>query len=96
MTRPSPHALWQQAAGDRERYVALMKQHGHLIPRQDATPRDEAAVDHPMVRMSVEFLRRIVEPHGGTVQHGPVDADGNVTSLLVNAPPCPKARKDRR
>lgn len=33
--RPGPHALWQQAGGDRERYVALMKQHGHLVPRAD-------------------------------------------------------------
>lgn len=30
--RPSPERLWERAGGDRERYVALMKEHRYLIP----------------------------------------------------------------
>jgi hypothetical protein len=28
----APHELWQQAGGDRDRYLALMREHGHLVP----------------------------------------------------------------
>jgi hypothetical protein len=37
-TPPSPGALWKQAGGDRERYIALMIEHGHLIPKPKAKP----------------------------------------------------------
>lgn len=42
---PSPHALWQQAGGDRERYRALMVEHGHLIPAQPDRP---ASAERPI------------------------------------------------
>lgn len=28
----TPFNLWQQAGGDRDKYLALMREHGHLIP----------------------------------------------------------------
>lgn len=36
-TRPTPEELWRQAGGgtpgyDRDRYRALLREHGHLIP----------------------------------------------------------------
>lgn len=33
---PNPRELWQQAGGDRERYTALMREHGYLVdgPRE--------------------------------------------------------------
>jgi hypothetical protein len=27
-----PHALWEQAGGDRDEYLRLMQEHGHLVP----------------------------------------------------------------
>jgi hypothetical protein len=30
--KPTPMDLWQEADGDRDRYIALMKEHGHLVP----------------------------------------------------------------
>lgn len=32
--RPSPFELWQQAGGDGEEYRRLLREHGHLIPRE--------------------------------------------------------------
>lgn len=31
--RPSPHDLWQQAAGDSRRYRDLLREHGMLVDR---------------------------------------------------------------
>lgn len=30
--RPEPHELWKQADGDRDRYLDLMREHGHIVP----------------------------------------------------------------
>lgn len=46
-TRPLPHELWQQAhdefpndqAARRIRYIALMREHGHIVPTIDGKPR---------------------------------------------------------
>ncbi len=37
--RPTPYELWQEANGDRDAYVDLMIQHGHLVrgPRRPGT-----------------------------------------------------------
>lgn len=45
--RPRPDQLWQQAhdefpnddAGRRIRYIALMREHGHIVPTIDGGPR---------------------------------------------------------
>jgi hypothetical protein len=29
---PGPAELWQEAGGDRDKYIELMVKHGHLIP----------------------------------------------------------------
>ena len=31
LDQPSPYELWQRAAGDRDRYLELLRQHGHLV-----------------------------------------------------------------
>jgi hypothetical protein len=52
------------------------------------TPTDPTPdIEPPMVRMSVEMLRALLRPYGGSVTHGPVDRDGNVTSVHVHTPP---------
>lgn len=45
----SPFDLWQQAGGDRDQYLRLMREHGHLIPKRrdrDALLRAADIVDH--------------------------------------------------
>ena len=34
--KPSPFELWKRVGGDREKYLALMAEHGHIVPGRDA------------------------------------------------------------
>ena len=49
--RPDPHELWEQAGGDRDRYLALMREHGHIVTGQ--RPPGEDAFGHKRVRADV-------------------------------------------
>lgn len=56
--RPGPSELWQQAGGDKNKYVELMVEHGHLIKR----PPDEDIVggrgpNHRPIRPRVHRLQ---------------------------------------
>ena len=65
--RPSPYALWRQANGDRDAYIALMKQHGHLVPRE---PSADSVTDQVTViaeaKYAVEMLDLLCEMGFGT------------------------------
>lgn len=46
MERPGPYELWRQAGGDRELYLQLMRQHGHIVPGK--RPAGEDVFGHPI------------------------------------------------
>lgn len=37
--RPQPFELWQKANGDRDEYLRLMREHGHIIPASEGGVR---------------------------------------------------------
>lgn len=37
-----PRELWEEAGGDAERYLELMRQHGHIVPVEECPTCGEA------------------------------------------------------
>jgi hypothetical protein len=52
---PEPFELWQQADGDRDRYLALMREHGHIVPGKREPGQD--VFGHPATADTPEATR---------------------------------------
>ena len=39
MARPTPYQLWVQSKGDRDEYLRLMREHGHIITASEGGVR---------------------------------------------------------
>ena len=63
--RPSPHALWTQANGDRVEYLRLLREHGHVIVGK--RPDGEDIFGHPVTPE---------ERHAWRPDYGPVETPG--------------------
>lgn len=78
--RPSPHALWRQAGGDQARYIALMKQHGHLVPRCATCGHPEDGHDFTPPRDCHATPTCDCETGWTTPTHAPAEAVAALTS----------------
>ena len=74
MSRPSPHELWKQSAGDHHRYIEVMIEHGYIIPQvsgltaeitsaiAESLPTAKKFVGQAFVHVDVEKNWRELEP----------------------------------
>lgn len=50
--RPTPHELWMQSDGDRDKYLRLMRKHGHLIKGKRPPERTSSATARGAIPMA--------------------------------------------
>lgn len=75
---PSPAKLWHEAKGDHDKYIALMKQHGHIVDAPEPLEQD------PWEQVALLASMNPVDPN----------AIPNMEKVLseANAPICSKCR----
>lgn len=56
---PGPAQLWAQAGGDRRRYLELMVEHGHVIPREEPRRPGEPLLPCGITPERVRAIQRI-------------------------------------
>lgn len=60
MTSPSPYELWEQSGHDGEKYRALMREHGLLIPLAPGEKAEPLPCGWPARRVADSLLARVL------------------------------------
>lgn len=87
-TKPQPHELWKQAAGDTARYLDLMIEHGHVVAagREAELPEGEriiAATRRERVEAEARDLKRQFDSHALKITRtGPLTFDASCACEL--------------